>query len=230
MGKRKSYWHSVGNDSKSLILQLLPKSKFDWDFEANFATSWFSFPILPIFKPLWPSCDKIVPPLKTFPSFFSEKKPGGRGKEPELDIEEKILRRREMAHLFQWYYPEGGWGWVILVCAFISQSLAHGLQLGFAYPLGVAIRRRFYLPAEETSSNETNHDRSSLTISSDYSGHDNNQRHIEANHIGKQNCFVFLNFSSFIAFYWLVTLWGRSTISSFQIRFVLYVLRAWDLL
>ena len=117
-----------------------------------------------------------------------------------MDIEEKILRRREMAHLFQWYYPEGGWGWVILVCAFISQSLAHGLQLGFAYPLGIAIRRRFYLPeTEETFSNETsNHD----TISSDYS-EPNNQRHIEANHIGKHSktACVFLNFSSFIAFY-----------------------------
>ena len=45
-----------------------------------------------------------------------------------------------MSHLFQWYYPEGGWGWVILICAFLSQTLAHGLQLSFSYPLGVAIR------------------------------------------------------------------------------------------
>ena len=62
-----------------------------------------------------------------------------RGQE-DLDIEEKILRRREMTHLFQWYYPEGGWGWVILICAFLSQTLAHGLQLSFSYPLGIAIR------------------------------------------------------------------------------------------
>ena len=62
------------------------------------------------------------------------------GKTEDLDIEEKILRRREMTHLFQWYYPEGGWGWVILVCAFLSQTLAHGLQYGFSYPLGLAIR------------------------------------------------------------------------------------------
>ena len=62
-----------------------------------------------------------------------------RGQE-DLDIEEKILRRREMTHLFQWYYPEGGWGWVILICAFLSQTLAHGFQLSFSYPLGIAIR------------------------------------------------------------------------------------------
>ena len=146
------------------------------------------------------SCDKIT---KLFSS--SEKKPESRqngSKEPELDIEEKILRRREMAHLFQWYYPEGGWGWVILVCAFISQSLAHGLQLGFAYPLGVAIRRRFYLPTAEepvVASNQTNHDRISFTIRSDYSGHENDQRHIEASHIGKKNCCFRI-----LVFYWLL--------------------------
>ena len=49
--------------------------------------------------------------------------------EADLDIEEKILRRREMAHLFQWYYPEGGWGWIILLCAFLSQTLSQGLQV-----------------------------------------------------------------------------------------------------
>ena len=43
----------------------------------------------------------------------------------------QILRRREMAHLFQWYYPEGGWGWIILLCAFLSQTLAQGLQVRF---------------------------------------------------------------------------------------------------
>ena len=83
-----------------------------------------------------------------------------------------------MAHLFHWYYPEGGWGWVILVCAFISQSLAHGLQMGFSYPLGVAIRRRFYLPTTTNDSNQGD-----TTISSDYVGHEN--RHIQASHIGK---------------------------------------------
>ena len=67
-----------------------------------------------------------------------------KGAPSELDIEEKILQRREMAHLFKWYYPEGGWGWVVLCAAMFSQAICHGgLQLGFSYPLGVIIRKSF---------------------------------------------------------------------------------------
>ena len=61
----------------------------------------------------------------------------------DLDIEDRILRRREMTHLFQWYYPEGGWGWVILFCSFVSLSLAQGLQWGFSFPMGAHVRKRF---------------------------------------------------------------------------------------
>ena len=62
----------------------------------------------------------------------------------EMDIEEKILQRREMAHLFKWYYPEGGWGWIVLCAAMMSQALCHGVfQLGFSYPMGIIIRKRF---------------------------------------------------------------------------------------
>ena len=50
-----------------------------------------------------------------------------------------------MTHLFQWYYPEGGWGWVILFCAVISLSLSHGLQWGFSFPIGANVRKRFQL-------------------------------------------------------------------------------------
>jgi len=104
--------------------------------------------------------------------------------EADLDIEEKILRRREMAHLFQWYYPEGGWGWIILLCAFLSQTLAQGLQFGFAHPLGVAIRRRFYLPSE----NGSNHLHHGVTIGINddlsYSDDNNKKMPIQAQHIG----------------------------------------------
>ena len=62
----------------------------------------------------------------------------------EMDIEDKILQRREMAHLFKWYYPEGGWGWIVLCAAMMSQALCHGVfQLGFSYPMGIIIRKRF---------------------------------------------------------------------------------------
>lgn len=102
--------------------------------------------------------------------------------EADLDIEEKILRRREMAHLFQWYYPEGGWGWIILLCAFLSQTLSQGLQFGFAHPLGVAIRRRFYLPSE----NGSNHQNGvTIGINDDVHSDDNIKKMpILAQHIG----------------------------------------------
>ena len=31
----------------------------------------------------------------------------------------------------QHYYPEGGWGWVITLCAFIVNLMSNGLQLSF---------------------------------------------------------------------------------------------------
>ena len=64
-------------------------------------------------------------------------------RDPETDIEDRILRRREMSHLFQWYYPEGGWGWVILVCAGLSGAMANGFQLGFGYPMVGLVKRKF---------------------------------------------------------------------------------------
>ena len=61
----------------------------------------------------------------------------------EMDIEEKILQRREMAHLFKWYYPEGGWGWIVLCAAMMSQALCYGVfQLGFSYPMGIIFLKR----------------------------------------------------------------------------------------
>ena len=78
-----------------------------------------------------------------------------KGAPSELDIEEKILQRREMAHLFKWYYPEGGWGWVVLCAAMFSQAICHGgLQLGFSYPFGVIIRKYFGAIKEQSRREE----------------------------------------------------------------------------
>ena len=63
--------------------------------------------------------------------------------ELRLGQQERILRRREMVHLFQWYYPEGGWGFVVLACACVSHALAFGLQLGFGFPLAANVAERF---------------------------------------------------------------------------------------
>jgi len=69
-------------------------------------------------------------------------------KEPDTDIEERILRRREMAHLFHWYYPEGGWGWTVLACACAANALATGVLASLAYPLGWHLKRRFMRGAD----------------------------------------------------------------------------------
>ena len=59
------------------------------------------------------------------------------------------------------------------------------VQFGFAHPLGVAIRRRFYLPSE----NGSNHLHHEVTIGIDddltYSDDNNKKMPIQAHHIGK---------------------------------------------
>ena len=49
----------------------------------------------------------------------------------------KTLRKRRIASIFQHYYPEGGWGYVILLCGLLVQVFAHGLQLsyGMLFPI-----------------------------------------------------------------------------------------------
>jgi hypothetical protein len=51
-------------------------------------------------------------------------------------------RRRRLAGLFQHYYPEGDWGYVIVACAVLVTAIAHGLQLSFGV-LTVFIWRRW---------------------------------------------------------------------------------------
>ncbi|CAH0390879.1 unnamed protein product [Bemisia tabaci] len=41
-----------------------------------------------------------------------------------------VAELRQLLTLKQHYYPEGGWGWVVVVCALFVQILAHGLHLG----------------------------------------------------------------------------------------------------
>lgn len=39
-----------------------------------------------------------------------------------------VAELRQLLTLKQHYYPEGGWGWVIVVCAVLVQCLSHGLH------------------------------------------------------------------------------------------------------
>lgn len=46
--------------------------------------------------------------------------------------------------LWQNYYPEGQWGYIVVFCALIIQAINHGIQLGFSAFL-VSVDRRFHV-------------------------------------------------------------------------------------
>ena len=56
-------------------------------------------------------------------------------------ISARTARKRRIAGIFQHYYPEGGWGYVVLICAFFSQFISSGLQLGFLVLMPYAAKR-----------------------------------------------------------------------------------------
>ncbi|XP_018332376.1 monocarboxylate transporter 12-like isoform X2 [Agrilus planipennis] len=52
---------------------------------------------------------------------------------------------RQLLTLKQHYYPEGGWGWVVVFAGFIVSFLGHGLLLSFGM-LQMEIERKFQMP------------------------------------------------------------------------------------
>jgi hypothetical protein len=56
-------------------------------------------------------------------------------------VSARTVRKRRIAGIFQHYYPEGGWGYVILIVAFLAQAVAQGLQLGLVVLVPFAMRR-----------------------------------------------------------------------------------------
>ncbi|KAF0292881.1 hypothetical protein FJT64_009190 [Amphibalanus amphitrite] len=69
----------------------------------------------------------------------------------------KALRAKRTT-LMQHYYPERGWGWVVVACAVVVQVLCHGLHTGYG-AVAVQTTREFgaselatgEYPLEETS-------------------------------------------------------------------------------
>ena len=50
----------------------------------------------------------------------------------QLVLNQIDKKLKDLRTLKQHYYPEGGWGWVVLAVALAVQALAHGAQLGLA--------------------------------------------------------------------------------------------------
>ena len=98
-------------------------------------------------------------PLDVYPDDGDEEEEEGAGDEGEAPEEEllgmppapsatstttKRKKREEMkqATIRQHYYPEGGWGFVVLTVAVLVQIISHGLQLSFGI-FSLAIIRRW---------------------------------------------------------------------------------------
>ena len=62
-------------------------------------------------------------------------------------------RRKRIASIFQHYYPEGGWGVVLMVAVIMVQFLVHGLVLSYGV-IVTKIIRRFRASLTETGKNK----------------------------------------------------------------------------
>ena len=51
-------------------------------------------------------------------------------KDHEAHTESLILQRDTMRHLTDWFYPDGGWGWTVVVVAILINIVALGPLLG----------------------------------------------------------------------------------------------------
>lgn len=67
--------------------------------------------------------------------------------EPASRAARLVADLRQLLTLKQHYYPEGGWGWVVLICAVLVHVLSHGLHTstGLVYleildKFGVAVK------------------------------------------------------------------------------------------
>lgn len=49
---------------------------------------------------------------------------------------------RQLMTLRQHYYPEGGWGWLVLAIGFLVQAISHGLHMAIGVFI-TAVTREF---------------------------------------------------------------------------------------
>ena len=63
----------------------------------------------------------------------------------EEAAEVAILSRDCMRHLGDWYYPEGGWGWVVVTMTLITSVLSSGMLMGGGNIMVSSINKRLDL-------------------------------------------------------------------------------------
>lgn len=69
--------------------------------------------------------------------FFADAKMVGGTDKCEHQVPALVLcDPRKTATLYRHYYPEGGWGYVIVTCSVLVSVLGQGLQLSFGHMLG----------------------------------------------------------------------------------------------
>ena len=109
----------------------IPSAVFNSDLGSNYLENYgLNGPIpeyhsLPQISEDKPSEDQPLPSVTSV---------GTRKKKQEKEVKNATIR--------QHYYPEGGWGYIILICALAVNILAHGLQLSYGVTF-LAIMRRW---------------------------------------------------------------------------------------
>ncbi|KAK7605250.1 hypothetical protein V9T40_007108 [Parthenolecanium corni] len=63
------------------------------------------------------------------------------GGQPQGNVQRSQGDFRQLLTLKQHYYPEGGWGWVIVFCALCVQTMTHGLQFGSGVLVAECVRK-----------------------------------------------------------------------------------------
>ena len=67
--------------------------------------------------------------------------PGCQETENSVVTNASVDRKRRIASIFQHYYPEGGWGLVLLLVVLLVQVILHGLLLSYGVLLSKVARR-----------------------------------------------------------------------------------------
>ena len=63
----------------------------------------------------------------------------------EEAAEVAILSRDCMKHLGDWYYPEGGWGWMVVIVSLLTSVLSTDMIMGGGHVMVASINKRLGL-------------------------------------------------------------------------------------